>query len=783
MNELEKNKRFKLWYEDCAKEWIEALPLGNGRLGCMIFGDVLNERIQLNEDTLWCGVPIEGDNGSLDDLEEARRLIFNGQYIEAQELMNKKLLGPWNQSYAPMGDLNIKFKYTEGDIKKYRRELDLSKAVVSVNYEVDDTEFTRTAFISKPDDAIVMKFDCSKKENITFDASLSSLLRFSVKKLDDTSIQLIGKAPIYALPSYEQGENPIIYDEDNKKGMNFKVVLKAESIGGQIKIEEDSLKVINADSVILKVVAHTSFNGFKSEAGTNGKDVDELCNNTLNNMNKKSYEKLYEDHLKEYSELFSRVDFCLGQDENSNIPTDKRLDRIKNGQEDLSFISLYFQYGRYLLISSSREGTQPANLQGIWNADLRPAWSSNYTTNINIEMNYWPAEVCNLSECHEPLFTLIKEEAETGKETAKNRYGCRGWTANHNIDLWRQAAPAGGSVEWAYWPMAGAWLCSHIWEHFQFTKDIEFLKDMYPILKEAVLFLVDWIIEDKDGYLVTCPSISPENNFLTEAGEKCSPSIASTMDMSLIRNLFKECINVIDILQNDLEFKNELKKMISRLYPYKIGKYGQIQEWFKDFEESEIGHRHLSHLFGLYPGNEINEENSKELFEASRVSLERRLSHGGGHTGWSCAWVICLFARLKDSNSAYKYVKTLFNTLTFSNLFNVCPPFQIDGNFGGIAALSEMMIQSHNGYIEILPSVPEEWHDGCIRGIKARGNFEIDIEWKNNEINYLKIKSNSGEVCRIKNSFNLICDEIDVKYDKDNIIEFNTVCDGEYFFK
>ena len=772
------NNRLKLWYKDSAKEWIEATPLGNGRLGCMMFGDILNERIQLNEDTLWCGVPIEEDMGSLKDLEESRRLIFNGEYIKAQELINKKMLGPWNQSYAPMGDLNIEFK-DQGRCKEYVRELDLEKAVARVRYTINNIEFTRTAFISKPDDSIIIRFNCSQTGKINFKASLSSLLRFSVNKIDDTSIQLIGKAPIYALPSYEQGENPIIYDEENKRGMNFKIILKAESGGGQVNVYKDSIIVKDADIVTLKVIAHTSFNGFNVEPGTQGRNVDVLCENTLSNLNNKSYEEIYEDHIKDDRSLFSRVEFYLGTDDKSNIPTDERLERIKRGEEDLDFITLYFQYGRYLLISSSRQGTQPANLQGIWNEDLRPAWSSNYTTNINLEMNYWHAEVCNLSECHEPLFSLIKEEAETGRITAKNRYGCRGWTANHNIDLWRQAAPAGGSVEWAYWPMAGAWLCKHIWDHFNFTRDTEFLKSIYPIIKEAALFLIYWLIEDENGYLVTCPSISPENNFLTKEGEMCSPSMASTMDMALARNLFNICINSIDALKYDLEFKEELQRVIKRLYPYKIGKYGQLQEWFKDFEEYEIGHRHLSHLFGLYPGNEISEEKSKDLFEACRVSLERRLSHGGGHTGWSCAWVICLFARLKDRKSSYKYLMTLLNKLTFSNLFNVCPPFQIDGNFGGTAAIAEMIIQSHKDYIELLPAVPEEWDKGYIKGIKARGNFETDIKWNDNRINYIKIKSKVGGKCKIKNSFNLNCKHAVINGE---LIELNTVPNNEYIF-
>lgn len=745
------NDKLRLWYTKPAEKWVEALPLGNGRIGAMVFGGVYNERLQLNEDTLWSGVPLKKEENEdfIKNLEEARKLIFKGDYTKGENIVNNKLLGPWNESYMPLGNLYLEFN-NEGDYTDYERELNIENASSLVKYTMNNVKYKRITFISHVDDAIVMKFESNEKGKISFKASFDSLLRYKVVTENKNSISLIGKAPVHVLPSYEDGEKTVIYDD--KKGMNFKAVLKIESINGKVTSENGILNVECVDEVLIKIVAHTSFNGYKKEAGTEGKDVNYLCESTIKKIENKTFEELYELHKLEYKSLFNRLQFEL--DSNilyKHIPTDKRIEKFKEDKEDLGLISLYFQYGRYLLISSSRKGTQPANLQGIWNEDLRPAWSSNYTTNINLEMNYWPAEVSNLSECHEPLFDFMKDISEMGKETAKTRYNCRGWTANHNIDLWRQTLPAGGSSEWAYWPMAGAWLCSHIWEHYEFTNDVNFLNEMYPIMKGAAEFLIDWLIEDKNGYLVTCPSISPENNFITEEGEKCCISIASTMDMAIAKNLFKNCIDAANILGIDEKFKIILKNSYDKLYPYKIGKFGQLQEWFKDFKEFEKGHRHLSHLFGLYPGNEINEDNNKEIFEACRKSLERRLSYGGGHTGWSCSWVVCLFARLKDSEYAYKYLKILLEKLTFSNLLNVCPPFQIDGNFGGVAAISEMLIQSNKGYIEILPSIPKEWRNGSIRGIKARGGFELDFEWNNGYIKKICVKSHLDYgICKIK---------------------------------
>ena len=620
--------KLKLWYKEAATEWVESLPLGNGRLGAMVSGDVYNERIALNEDTLWTGIPKDNNNHeAINYIDEVRNLILNEQYYEAQELMNNKLLAGYTESYAPMGDLYLKFNYND---KNY------------------------------------------------------------------------------------------------------------------INIKE-------ASSVTLVLVANTSFNGFDKEPGTEGKDEELLCKSQLKSLEDKSYEEIESNHIDDYRKLFNRVEFCLGNDDYSYLPTNERLERLKNNKEDLGLISLYFQYGRYLLISSSREGSQPVNLQGIWNEDLRPAWSSNYTVNINTEMNYWGAETCNLSECHNPLFNMLKDLSVTGASTAKTMFNCNGWTTNHNVDLWRYSSTVQGSSEWGFWPMGGAWMCQHLWEHYDFTRDKNFLKnEAYPIMKGAAIFLLDYLIEDKDGNLVTCPSTSPENNFLDNEGRKCCASMMSTMDISIIRDLFNNCIAAINVLKVDNEFKEELQKALGRLPKYKVNKFGAVQEWYKDFDEYEPGHRHMSHLFALYPGREISEKNNFELLEASKKTLERRLNQGGGHTGWSCAWIINFYARLKEAELANKYLHVLLKNLTFMNLFCVHPPFQIDGNFGGTAGIAEMLIQSHTGIIEILPAIPKAWRCGYIKGLKARGGFVIDFKWDNNEITKLSITSKVGGKCKIK---------------------------------
>lgn len=760
------DNELKLWYKQSAKRWVDGLPLGNGRLGAMVLGGVAKERIALNEDTLWTGTIKDKHNyKSIEYLAEARKLILAEKYYEAQELMNEKMLGDWTESYLPLGNIYLEFKDVSA-AENYRRELDLNTAVSTVAYTCGEINYKRTYFISKPDNVLVMKFEADQENKLNFEVFLDSLVHYH-SCTSKNGVAIIGKAPI-ANVFGEPDDKAISYDESGKLGMNFIAKAIVSECDGQVQYSEGKIIISNASKAVLMVDAETSFNGWDKEPGNEGKDYVGICNKLLEEVKGKKYKDIYEDHLADYGTLFNNISLEIGNTINDIYPTDERLARVKDGKEDLSLISLYFQYGRYLLISCSREGTQAANLQGIWNEDLRAAWNSNYTVNINTEMNYWPAEATNLSSCHQPLFDLIKGIAETGRKTAQVEFGCRGWCANHNSDIWRHTVPVRGSVEWAYWPMAGAWLCQHLWQHYEFTMDLEFLrKEAYPLMKGAAEFLLDWLISDKNNNLITCPSISPENAFLDNEKRECRVSAASTMDMAITRDLFKSCIKACEILNIDDEFKKELCKAKERLYPYKINDKGCIQEWFKDFAEREPGHRHLSHLFGLYPGNDITEDN-RELFNAAKNTVDRRLSFGGGHTGWSCTWVVNLYARLKEGELAKKYLNILFSKLTYPNLFCVHPPFQIDGNFGGTAAIAEMLIQSHNNYVEVLPALPLTWNKGAVRGLKARGGFEVSFAWTENEIDQIQVKSLAGS-------------KLDLRY-KNKKISLETKAEEYYLF-
>jgi alpha-L-fucosidase 2 len=778
VTKYDENAQTILWYAQPAQAWIEALPVGNGRLGAMVFGDCACERLQLNEETIWTGGPYDPTRpGGPEALPEIRRLVFEGKYFEAHKLFGETMMGqPEEQmKYQPLGNLYLEFP-SHAKATDYRRQLDLDTALATVEYRVGDVNFRREVFASPVDQVIVVRITADKPGAIAFTAKLDGVINtehpgdewYKTEALDSGQLALHGKTTTFL---------------EIEGRVFFEARVQVLQEGGKLTVDKDAVRVEGADTATLLIAAATNFKHYDDVSG----DAEARVNEYLQRVKGKTYDRLRADHICEHQRLFNRVQLNLPATEASALPTDQRL-LAYDGSNDPQLAALILQFGRYLLLCSSRPGCQPANLQGIWNQDMDPAWECKFTTNINLEMNYWPAEVAALPECLEPLTRMVKELSETGRRVAEIHYGVRGWVFHQNADQWLHSAPMDGPT-WGTFATGGAWLCTHLWEHYRFGGDMEYLREIYPLLKGSVQFFLDTLVEHPERpWLVTCPSTSPENfpvypgNPTFDDRYGVTICAGSTIDMQILRDLFDACAEAAKILETDKEFRQQVLQARGRFAPMLVGKQGNLQEWLEDWEDKEPQHRHISHLYGLYPSNQITPQATPALAEAAKVSLNLREDGG---TGFGIAWKIACWARLLDGERANLCLSNLVALQTCPNLFSKCyGPAQVEGAMGATAAIAELLLQSHAGEIHLLPALPKAWADGKVAGLRARGGFEVDITWERGRLTSAAIRSTLGGPCGVRAEGRLVVKEGDKEIALQKIgdltVRFKTKRGGEY---